>query len=168
MAVAVVILQPHPVLSQLLPDELVVDEGRAPELRQDQPRHQQQFRLVPQRYPARRKEKKWPSLLSVFESLIMIIRMVYILWQFAVLIQELEDILGRHFEEGDEGVDYPVASHCSSSTLVVLSIAQIDAYLIHVTILHTFISYAIGKKNMMNQLAPLLIFICSLTEGISE
>ena len=53
VAVADVIVQPHPVLPQLLPDELVVDEGRAPELRQDQPRHQQRFRLVPQRYPVK-------------------------------------------------------------------------------------------------------------------
>ena len=52
-AMAVAIAQPHPVLPQLLPDELVVDEGGAPELRQHQPRHQQQLRLVPQRYPAR-------------------------------------------------------------------------------------------------------------------
>ena len=52
-AMAVAIVQPHPVLPQLLPDELVVDEGGASELRQHQPRHQQQLRLVPQRYPAR-------------------------------------------------------------------------------------------------------------------
>jgi len=71
VAVAMVIVQPHPVLPQLLPDELVVDEGGAPELRQDQPRHQEQFRLIPQRYPAKegKKEQQRPSLLSVFESL---------------------------------------------------------------------------------------------------
>ena len=57
--VAVAIVQPHPVPQQLLPDELVVDEGGAPELRQHQPRHQQQLRLVPQRYPA--KERSDPS-----------------------------------------------------------------------------------------------------------
>lgn len=50
----VVTVQPHPVLPQLLPDEPVVDEGRAPEVRQDQPRRQQQLRLVPQRYPAKK------------------------------------------------------------------------------------------------------------------
>lgn len=40
MAVAVVIVQHHPVLPDLLPDELLVDEGCAPELWQHQPRHE--------------------------------------------------------------------------------------------------------------------------------
>jgi hypothetical protein len=49
---AVSVVQLHPVLPQLISDEPVVDEGGAPELRQNQPRHEQQLHPVPQRDPA--------------------------------------------------------------------------------------------------------------------
>jgi hypothetical protein len=39
------------VLPELLPDELVVDEGRAPEVGEHQPRDEQQLQLVPNRDP---------------------------------------------------------------------------------------------------------------------
>jgi hypothetical protein len=55
VVVVLVLVQLHPVLPDLLPDELLVDEGGAPELRQHQPRHEQQLHLVPYRYPATRR-----------------------------------------------------------------------------------------------------------------
>ena len=39
------------VLPELLPDELIVDEGRAPEVGEHQPRDEQQLQLVPNRDP---------------------------------------------------------------------------------------------------------------------
>ena len=44
---------PGAVLPELVPDELLVDEGGALELRQHQPRHEQQLHGVPDGYPAR-------------------------------------------------------------------------------------------------------------------
>uniref|UniRef100_A0A0A9HLC6 Uncharacterized protein n=1 Tax=Arundo donax TaxID=35708 RepID=A0A0A9HLC6_ARUDO len=62
---------PGAVLPELLPDELLVDEGSALELREHQPRHEQQLHWVPDRYP-------------------------------------VQDRLGDHLQEGDEGVNDPV------------------------------------------------------------
>jgi hypothetical protein len=59
------------VLAELLPDELLVDEGGALELRQHQPRHEQQLHRVPDGDP-------------------------------------VQDRLGHHLQQRDEGVDDPV------------------------------------------------------------
>ena len=71
LVVGVGVAFPAAVLAELLPDELVVDEGGALEVRERQPRHEHELHRVPYGYP-------------------------------------VEDRLGDHLQEGDEGVEDPV------------------------------------------------------------